>query len=106
MIKVSVEQRSKRKSVTVIVGLRTCGERPLTDYLITTQAHTTCPSSSSPIDIDLKTAAKCFATHFSCGSSVTGEDEVVVQGDVCDNVISFIQSQWPEVRDSQTDMQT
>lgn len=38
-----------------------------------------------------------FAQQFSCGSSVTGEDEVVVQGDVADSVIEFIKSQWPEV---------
>ena len=48
-------------------------------------------------DIDLKKASKSFAQHFSCGSSVTGEDEIVIQGDVTDDVIDFIQEKWPEV---------
>ena len=49
------------------------------------------------VDIDLKKASKSFAQHFSCGSSVTGEDEIVIQGDVTDNIIDFIQEKWPEV---------
>ena len=51
------------------------------------------------IDIDLKKASKSFAQHFSCGSSVTGEDEIVIQGDVTDDVIDFIQEKWPEVNE-------
>ncbi len=47
--------------------------------------------------IDLKKASKSFAQHFSCGSSVTGDDEIVIQGDVSDDVIDFIQGKWPEV---------
>lgn len=47
-------------------------------------------------DIELKKASKMFAQHFSCGSSVTGEDEVVVQGDVYDGIIDFIQDKWPQ----------
>jgi len=38
-----------------------------------------------------------FAQHFSCGSSVTGEDEVVIQGDVWEDVLEFIPEKWPEV---------
>ena len=71
-IKVCMQVRSKKKSVTVITGLRTC-------------------------DIDLRKASKSFATHFSCGSSVTGDDEIVVQGDVCDEVVDYILEQWPEI---------
>lgn len=48
-------------------------------------------------DIELKKASKLFAQHFSCGSSVTGDDEVVVQGDVYDNIVDFIQEKWPQV---------
>ena len=51
----------------------------------------------SSTDIDLKKASKSFAQHFSCGSSVTGEDEIVIQGDITDDVIDFIQEKWPEV---------
>ena len=49
------------------------------------------------VDIDLKKASKSFAQHFSCGSSVTGEDEIVIQGDVTDDIIDYIQEKWPEV---------
>ena len=49
------------------------------------------------VGIDLKKASKSFAQHFSCGSSVTGEDEIVIQGDVSYDVINFIQEKWPEV---------
>ncbi|XP_064392443.1 density-regulated protein homolog [Halichondria panicea] len=73
-IKVSTVVRGKKKHVTLIVGLKTFG-------------------------IDLKKASKSFAQHFSCGSSVTGDDEIVIQGDVSDDVIDFIQGKWPEVDD-------
>ena len=49
------------------------------------------------VEIDLKKASKIFAQHFSCGSSVTGDDEVVVQGDVTDDIFDLIQKHWPEV---------
>jgi density-regulated protein DRP1 len=71
-IKISKQQRTKRKMVTVINGLKTC-------------------------DIDLKKASKQFATRFSCGSSVTGEDEIVIQGDVIDEALEYITDSWPEI---------
>ena len=49
------------------------------------------------LEIDLKKASKVFAQHFSCGSSVTGDDEVVVQGDVTDDIFDLLQKHWPEV---------
>lgn len=52
---------------------------------------------SPAIEIDLKKASKIFAQHFSCGSSVTGDDEVVVQGDVTDDIFDLIQKHWSEV---------
>ena len=46
-------------------------------------------------DIDLKKAAKQFAQKFATGSSVTknaqGLDEIVVQGDVSDEVLEMIE---------------
>jgi density-regulated protein DRP1 len=43
--------------------------------------------------VDLKKAAKMFAGKFATGSSVSknpqGEDEIVVQGDVGDDIVSF-----------------
>lgn len=53
-----------------------------------------CPFS----DIDLKVAAKFFGTKFACGSSVTGDDEIVIQGDVKDELFDIIPEKWPEVR--------
>ena len=40
--------------------------------------------------INLKKASKSFAQKFSCGSSVSGEDEIIVQGDVTDDLIDLI----------------
>lgn len=48
-------------------------------------------------DIDLKVAAKFFGTKFACGSSVTGDDEIVIQGDVKDDLFDIIPEKWPEV---------
>lgn len=53
-------------------------------------------------DIDLKKAAKIFAQKYSCGSSVTGPDEIVIQGDVVDDLLEFIPEKWPEVQYSHT----
>ncbi|VDM42901.1 unnamed protein product [Toxocara canis] len=64
--------RGKNKSVTVIKGLGT-------------------------FDVDLKAAAKFFAGRFACGSSVTGTDEIVVQGDVKDDLFDIITEKWPSI---------
>ena len=101
MIKVSRAQRSKKKHVTIIVGLKTFG-MPLphaihTQKLIKLTILLLLLWLYVYIDIDLKKASKSFAQHFSCGSSVTGDDEIVIQGDVTDDVIDFIQEKWPEV---------
>ncbi|KAF5293779.1 hypothetical protein FQA39_LY03264 [Lamprigera yunnana] len=47
--------------------------------------------------IDLKVAAKFFGTKFACGSSVTGDDEIVIQGDVKDDLFDVIPEKWPEI---------
>ena len=64
--------RGKKKFVTVVTGLST-------------------------FDIDLKDAAKFFASRFACGSSVTGPDEIVIQGDVKDDLFDLISEKWPEI---------
>jgi len=64
--------RGKKKSVTVITGLGGAG-------------------------IDLKVAAKYFGTKFACGSSVTGDDEIVIQGDVKDDLFDLLPEKWPEI---------
>lgn len=46
-------------------------------------------------DVDLKKAAKFFAQKFATGASVTknqqGQDEIVVQGDVSDDILEMIE---------------
>uniref|UniRef100_A0A3B4AVN8 Density-regulated protein n=1 Tax=Periophthalmus magnuspinnatus TaxID=409849 RepID=A0A3B4AVN8_9GOBI len=64
--------RAKKKYVTRVCGLGT-------------------------FDIDLKEAQRFFAQKFSCGASVTAEDEIIIQGDFTDDIIDVIQEKWPEV---------
>ncbi|KAJ6656710.1 hypothetical protein lerEdw1_003597 [Lerista edwardsae] len=66
--------RAKKKYVTRVCGLATFG-------------------------IDLKEAQRFFAQKFSCGASVTGEDEIIIQGDFTDDIIEVIQEKWSEVDD-------
>ena len=49
------------------------------------------------VDISLKDASKYFAGKFSCGSSVTGPDEIVIQGDCKDDLWDLITEKWPQV---------
>eukprot|EP00842_Homolaphlyctis_polyrhiza_P004515 jgi/Hompol1/5064/HPOL_001002-RA len=69
-------ERTKRKRVTIIVGLE-------------------------KFDVDLKKAAKMFATKFACGASVTknasGQDEIVVQGEFADDIFELITETWPAI---------
>ena len=49
--------------------------------------------------IELKVASKVFGQKFATGSSVTGNgDEIVIQGDVKDDIIDLLTEKWPEVR--------
>ncbi|KAF8334850.1 translation initiation factor SUI1 [Amanita rubescens] len=70
-------ERNKRKHVTSIHGLEAFG-------------------------IDLKKAAKQFASKFATGASVTknaqGQDEIVVQGDVGDEVFELIENQAGDLK--------
>ncbi|XP_025055678.1 density-regulated protein [Alligator sinensis] len=66
--------RAKKKYVTRVCGLAT-------------------------FEIDLKEAQRFFAQKFSCGASVTGEDEIIIQGDFTDDIIDVIQEKWAEVDD-------
>lgn len=45
----------------------------------------------------MKVASKFFGTKFACGASVTGDDEIVIQGDVKDDLFDVIPTKWPEV---------
>ncbi|XP_051972309.1 density-regulated protein-like [Xyrauchen texanus] len=70
--------RAKKKYVTRVCGLAT-------------------------FDLDLKEAQRFFAQKFSCGVSVTAEDEIIIQGDFTDDIIDVIQEKWPEVDDDSID---
>ncbi|KIY45141.1 density-regulated protein DRP1, partial [Fistulina hepatica ATCC 64428] len=65
-------ERNKRKHVTAVYGLEA-------------------------FEIDLKKAAKQFASKFATGASVTknaqGQDEIVVQGDVSDEILEMIEEE-------------
>jgi density-regulated protein DRP1 len=71
-VRLSRAPRGKKKSVTVVNGLATFG-------------------------IDLKDASKYFANKFACGCSVTGDDEIVIQGDVKDDLFDILPEKWPDV---------
>lgn len=45
----------------------------------------------------MKDAAKYFASKFACGSSVTGSDEIVIQGDVKDDLFDLITEKWNQI---------
>uniref|UniRef100_A0A183ABT7 SUI1 domain-containing protein n=1 Tax=Echinostoma caproni TaxID=27848 RepID=A0A183ABT7_9TREM len=72
-IQVFKTSRGKKKYTTSVIGLSTFG-------------------------IELKAASKVFGQKFATGSSVTGNgDEIVIQGDVKDEVIDILTEKWPEV---------
>jgi len=68
----SIAPRGKKKAVTVVQGMKTFG-------------------------IDLKVASKFFSSKFACSSSITGEDEIVIQGDVKDDLFDVLPEKWPEI---------
>lgn len=72
LIKLSIAPRGKKKAVTVVQGLKTFG-------------------------IDLKVASKFFGQKFACGASITGDDEIVIQGDFKDDLFDLIPEKWAEV---------
>lgn len=49
------------------------------------------------LGIELKVATKTFSQKFACSSSVTGTDEVIIQGDVKDELFDLIPAKWPQV---------
>lgn len=69
-------ERTKRKHVIVVSGLEAFG-------------------------LDLKKVAKDFGKKFACGSSVTknasGQEEIVVQGDLSDDIMEFIEDHYQDV---------
>jgi translation initiation factor 1 (eIF-1/SUI1) len=52
-------------------------------------------------NVDLKALAKQFSSKFACGAAVTqnasGQDEIVVQGDLQDEIYEFLIDKFPQV---------
>lgn len=48
-------------------------------------------------DIDVKAASKFLGGKFACGASVTGDDEIVIQGDFVDDLFDVLPEKWPQV---------
>ncbi|KAM8705643.1 hypothetical protein ACLKA7_010018 [Drosophila subpalustris] len=47
--------------------------------------------------IDLRAAAKFFGSKFACGSSVTSDNDIVIQGDVKEVLLKVIPEKWEEI---------
>ncbi|CAL8103892.1 unnamed protein product [Calicophoron daubneyi] len=63
--------------------------------------YTTSVTGLSTFDIDLKVASKFFGSKFATGSSVTGNgDEIVIQGDVKDEIVDLLTEKWPQIDES------
>ncbi|GFN92849.1 density-regulated protein [Plakobranchus ocellatus] len=77
-IKLWTQTRGKKKKVTIVVGL-------------------------ASYEIDLKEASKFFAGKFSCGSSIAGEDEIVIQGDVKDDLFDILPEKWKIIDEDDID---
>ncbi|XP_023172886.1 density-regulated protein homolog [Drosophila hydei] len=71
-IRLSCTTRGKNKRVTLVSGM-------------------------AAFKIDLRAAAKFFGTKFACGSSVSGDKDIVIQGDVKDELFKVIPDRWQEV---------
>ena len=78
-IKITRDQRNKRKFVTMIEGLET-------------------------FDIKLAAASKVFSKKLSCGASITknavGKKQIDVQGDFVDAIVELIKTNWPQINGS------
>nr|XP_002126234.1 density-regulated protein-like [Ciona intestinalis] len=72
VVRIAKIPRGKRKFMTRVQGLAT-------------------------FDVNLKKASKLFAQKFSCGSSVSAADEILIQGDVTDDLIILIVDTWNEI---------
>ncbi|XP_076107935.1 density-regulated protein homolog [Mytilus galloprovincialis] len=77
-VRIGTAKRGKKKMVTIVMGLAT-------------------------YDIDLKDASKAFSKKFSCGSSIQGEDEIEIQGDVKDDLFDFLPEKWPQIDEDSID---
>lgn len=120
-VTISTQQRQKRKFITVVDGLESCGLWLLAPPLFALPCYvldgghlTFCrpPHLHAPlrpageytslcrdIGVKLAEAAKFFGKHFSCGASVTAREtgtgeEIVIQGDVTDELPDILIERW------------
>uniref|UniRef100_A0A7E4ZPX1 SUI1 domain-containing protein n=1 Tax=Panagrellus redivivus TaxID=6233 RepID=A0A7E4ZPX1_PANRE len=73
-VTLQISARSKNKNVTLVKGLTAFGVEP-------------------------KVAGKFFANKFACGCSVTGTDEITIQGDFKDELFDLIPEKWSQITD-------
>ncbi|KLO07457.1 density-regulated protein DRP1 [Schizopora paradoxa] len=82
--KADAAEKKKKESIVTIKRI----ER-------TKRKHVTAIHGLEAFDIQLKPVAKYFAQRFATGASVTknaqGQDEIVVQGDVADDILEMIE---------------
>ncbi|KAG8682251.1 Translation machinery-associated protein 22 [Ceratobasidium sp. 395] len=105
---VKAEADSKKKKAAKVtikrieptVHILNPSSMPQTNYLALERViHAMIGLLTPPLtpDVDLKKAAKLFAQKFATGASVTknpqGQDEIVVQGDVTDDIVEMIEEQ-------------
>lgn len=102
-ISLSVAPRG-RKRLTVVNGLKSYGELN-SSCLIEVKKEVAFPYMLNIpcVDIDLKVAAKFFGTKFACGASVTGDDEIVIQGDVKDELFDLLPEKWAQIDEDSID---
>lgn len=86
-------ERTKRKYVTGVFGLEIFGIEYVF-FLHFTFLPQVSPTERGTNDHRLKAAAKKFANKFATGASVSknnqNQDEIIVQGDVSDEIFDFI----------------
>ena len=111
-IQIQRTNRGGRKYLTVVVGLDAHGKAVAPSFppCAVLSLPSPPPFRTSPrgvrgaalADVDLKKATKQFANKFACGCSVAknviGINELVIQGDVVDDLVDYIQETWPAVR--------
>ncbi|OUM65496.1 hypothetical protein PIROE2DRAFT_7517, partial [Piromyces sp. E2] len=86
-------ESDKKKNTVSKITIKRC-ER-------TKRKHQIIVNGLDQYEIELKKAAKLFSSRFACGSSVTknaaGQDEIVVQGDVQEEIKELILKNYKNV---------
>lgn len=95
-VRIKAVQRQGKKQVTLVTGLDLFG---IVNLAVCATANTI------HLGIDLKKAAKTLASKFACSCTVAKnaalEDEVLIQGDVIEDVADYLVSVFPVINESQ-----